>query len=138
MVNLYDIDMHIYSSTTSLGISKMQSTSLTKDQLPESLYEAVRTHSQGRHGAHPDDEDEDLYDSELDGYSQRRPHRQSLGPLQSTSSYIGEDDDNRWIECVPHKHAILDQEMSIQREMDNQEVYNQLLSGMQTFRYQNP
>lgn len=112
----------------------MQSTNRSTEALPDDLYDAIRMNSNGRYGK--DDEEED--DIDLENYSPRSPHRQSLGPLQSTSSYIGEAEDNRWIECVPHKHAILDREMSAKRREENQEIYNELLSNMQTFRYQNP
>ena len=85
-------------------------------------------HGHARRRQHLRGQDEDVnYDD---------PESHISGPLQSTSSYIGEVEDNRWFEYVPHEHAILDREMSSTRMKENDEIYNELLSKMKTFQYQ--
>ena len=58
--------------------------------------------------------------------------------LVANSSYIGETEDNEWIKCVPHDGPPLEQKMDDERKDENKDIYNKLLSGMKTFRYQNP
>ena len=57
--------------------------------------------------------------------------------LVAESEYIGEVEDNKWMEFIPQYNHILEEEMSDDRKDKNKEFYNRLLSGMQIFRYQN-
>lgn len=76
-------------------------------------------------------------------------------PLTATTSYIGETDDNQWWQGVPvphnlspktHSHLcphhwmhpkLSEEQEAIERKNENQEIYQKLLDGMDTFRYQN-
>ena len=65
--------------------------------------------------------------------------------LTSPTSYIGETDDNEWWKEVPPKrlpHQWMhpkptEEDKTIKRKEENKEIYEGLLDGMGTFRYQN-
>lgn len=61
-------------------------------------------------------------------------------PLTSLSSYIGETDDMKWWQDVPHKDWMApkpSKKNDTGRRNENAGVYERLLGGMGIFRYQN-
>ena len=132
----------MYSSTTHLG---------TNATIPEvSTTEKAESKEEDNGPATCQDDACKVYeaiDENAKGRSfSRIPSEPLQGPepiaLKATSSYIGETEDNEWWKDVPAKdnpmqHKLQHHEDDTDRKQKNEEIYNTLLAGMATFRYQN-
>ena len=124
-----------------MGISDM-----CNDTITDEMYEAARRH--WIHRRTPMDNKQQVKDQEKSGDNEnaggddvddeKLQESPDSVPLSSESGYIGETEDNKWWERVPHIDCIPNQINNPQRQTKNNRIYDDLLSGMCSFEYQNP